>query len=104
MKTVYVIAIKHLFDYKENILDRWEYLKVDSSSGGYTYWDDTIEGAEYFYDADKLEEWFYNGYVRKVLFCGTDKNQYDLDSLCIKKVVFQDPIVDFEKNLVFKEM
>lgn len=103
MKTVYVIAIKHLFDYKENILDRWEYLYIDNSSGGYTFWDKNVEGAKHFYSIDKLED-YLNEYGYRLLFYGMDKNEYDLDSLCVKKVIFQDPLVNFEKNLPFKEM
>lgn len=35
MKTVYVIAVKHLFDYEGNTLNRWEY--VQFCECGYTF-------------------------------------------------------------------
>ena len=35
MKTVYVIAVKHLFYYKGNTLNRWEYVQFDEY--GYTF-------------------------------------------------------------------
>ena len=41
MKTVYVIAVKRLYDCEGNILNRWEYV----SGAGYTFWDKSVDGA-----------------------------------------------------------
>jgi hypothetical protein len=98
MKTVYVIAVKRLYDCEGNILNRWEYV----SGAGYTFWDKSVDGALHFYTINKLKKWFDEiGYG--VIFRGVSKEQYDLNSLCIKSVVFRDPIVNFVKDLDYKK-
>ena len=51
MKTVYVIAVKHLFDYKGNTLNRWEYVQFGEC--GYTFFTESVNGARHFYSIDK---------------------------------------------------
>lgn len=75
MKTVYVIAVKHLFYYKGNTLNRWEYVQFDEY--GYTFFTESVDGARHFYSVDEAQKWFdkighelmykYNG--RSVMFC-----------------------------------
>ena len=88
MKTVYVIAVKHLFDYEGNTLNRWEYVQFGEC--GYTFFTESVDGAQHFYSIDKAQKWF------------DEIGQYDLESLCIKSVVFRDPIVNFVRDLDFK--
>lgn len=99
MKTVYVIAVKHLFDYEGNTLNRWEYVQFGEC--GYTFFTESVDGAQHFYSIDKAQKWF-DEIGHGLIFYGNCKGQYDLESLCIKSVVFRDPIVNFVKDLDFK--
>ena len=56
MKTVYVIAVKHLFDYEGNTLNRWEYVQFGEC--GYTFFTESVDGAQHFYSIDKAQKWF----------------------------------------------
>lgn len=54
MKTVYVIAVKHLFDYEGNTLNRWEYVQFGEC--GYTFFTESVDGAQHFYSIDKAQK------------------------------------------------
>lgn len=56
MKTVYVIAVKHLFDYEGNTINRWEYVQFGEC--GYTFFTESVDGAQHFYSIDKAQKWF----------------------------------------------
>ena len=99
MKTVYVIAVKHLFYYKGNTLNRCEYVQFDEY--GYTFFTESVDGARHFYSVDEAQKWF-DKIGHELIFYGKRKGQYDLESLCIKSVVFRDPIVNFVRDLDFK--
>ena len=58
MKTVYVIAVKHLFYYKGNTLNRWEYVQFDEY--GYTFFTESVDGARHFYSVDEAQKWAMN--------------------------------------------
>ena len=56
METMYVIAVKHLFDYKGNTLNCWEYVQFGEC--GYTFFTKSVDGAHHFYSIDKAQKWF----------------------------------------------
>lgn len=100
MNTMYVIAVKHLFDYKGNTLNRWEYVQFGEC--GYTFFTKSVDGAQHFYSIDKAQKWF-DEIGHGLIFYGKCEGQYDLESLCIKSVVFRDPIINFVRDLDYKK-
>ena len=92
METMYVIAVKHLFDYKGNTLNRWEYVQFGEC--GYTFFTKSVDGAHHFYSIDKAQKWF-DEIGRGLIFYGNCEGQYDLESLCIKSVVINLLLVFF---------
>ena len=91
MNTMYVIAVKHLFDYKGNTLNRWEYVQFGEC--GYTFFTKSV---------DEAQKWF-DEIGHGLIFYGKCEGQYDLESLCIKSVVFRDPIINFVRDLDYKK-
>lgn len=102
MKTVYVVAIKCLKDWSGNIVNRWEYAFTDfevDRTGSYACWNAYLADSNQFDTAELAEKWFCENKKNIQFYHSID--DYDMKSVCIKKVFISEPIYKFEKNLSF---
>mgnify|MGYP001383864239 CR=1 FL=1 len=93
MRIVYVVAIKLLNS------DCWEYAYTDNVC--YHGWCKDAEDADSFWDIESAEKWFNNNKVELFRMATIFRGEYDIKTICIKKVTFVEPIYETEKDLIF---
>lgn len=92
--TVYVVAIKCLNS------DCWKYAYTDNMC--YHGWCKDAEDADSFWDIESAEKWFNQNKADLYNMTTVFRGEYDVGTVCVKKVTFAEPICETKKNLSFE--